>query len=312
MNSIPQHLQFETREAWLAERQKNIGGSEIAALFGCQADYQLSHYALWQVKSGRIPAPDVTGERPAWGLKLEAAIAEGAAEKHGWKIAKGGYVQHPTVPGLACTLDFVIASVPPGGFVGEKWGPGSLEIKNVDWLQHKRQWGDEPPLHIELQLQHQLACTGYEWGAVVCLIGGNQLAEPYYFERRPKITAEIEKRVAAFWVSVEASKEPAVDGSDTTAAAIAAMFPEHVPGTSIDVDGDNEFPGRWAALVQAKADRSAAEKTEQASKSWLMAKVGDAELIRFNGQIIATAKTQVRKAYSVKESSSRVLRIKEL
>lgn len=300
------HIQFETREAWLAARQKNIGGSEIACLFNCQADYQQSHYALWQIKSGRIPSVDTAGERPAWGLRLEAAIAEGAAAKHGWAIEKGGYVPHPTVPGMACTLDFVIAKA-EGHLT-----TGALEIKNVDWLQHKRQWQDEPPLHIELQLQHQLACTGYEWGAVVCLVGGNQLAEPYYFERRPKIINEIEKRITVFWASVAASKEPPTDGAGTTAAAIAALFPEHVPGKDVELDGNNEFPERWATLKQAKADRIAAEKAEQASKSWLMATIGDAEFLKYGGQIIATAKMQTRKAYQVKESTSRVLRIKEM
>src|ERR1019366_5449562 len=111
---------------------------------------------------------------------------------------------------------------------------------------------------------------------------------------------------------IKEGREPPPDGSDTTAAALAALFPEAVPGKTMDMDGDNEFPERWAALVQAKADKKAADSTETASKNWLMAKIGDAELIRYNGAIIATAKSQKRKAYEVKESSSRVLRIKEM
>lgn len=305
-------LAFPTREEWLAARQSRIGGSEVAALFGVQAEYQQSLYALWQIKSGRIPSPDVAGGRPEWGLRLEAAIAEGAAERHGWEIEKGGYVVHLTVEGMACTLDFVIT----GYDKLEKeatWGtpPVALEIKNTDWMIHKKQWGDEPPIHVQLQLQHQLACTGYQSGIVQCLIGGNELAEPYAFERRPKIIAEIEKRVTAFWQSIRDNKPPPVDGSETTGAALAAMFPEHVPGKDIDLTGDNEFPGRFAEFKQSRIDRLSVEAGEKAAKNWLMAKIGDAELIRYAGQIVATCKAQHRKGYHVEPSSSRVLRLKE-
>lgn len=214
-----------------------------------------------------------------------------------------GYAQSDTCEGLGCTPDFQVSAP-------DHDHPGLLEIKWVDSLIHKRTWtNDEPPIHIQLQLQHQLHVTGYKWGAIGALVGDKPMLYPYDY--RPKIGAEIEKRVAAFWADVKAGKEPPVDGTDTTAAALAAMFPEAAPGTSIDMDGDNEFPTRWTALVQAKADKKAAENTEQAAKNWLMAKIGENELIRYNGQIIATCKTQHKKAYTVKESSSRVLRIKE-
>lgn len=288
---------------WHALRAEHVGASEVAALFGCQPDYAMSHYQLWQVKSGRIPAPEVDGPRVRAGKILEAGIAQLVALEHDLKIEQwAGYAQSDSCEGLGCTPDY------------RMWDDGAeglLEIKWVDGLVYKRTWtNDEPPLHIQLQLQTQLHVTGIPSGAIGALVGDKPMI--FYSDYRPKIGAEIEKRVAAFWADVKDGKEPAVDGSDATAAALAAMFPEAMPGESIDMDGDNEFPIRWAALVQAKADKKAAETTEQASKNWLMEKIGTAELIRFNDQIVATAKTQKKKAYTVKESSSRVLRIKEL
>lgn len=304
---------FENRADWLAARRKNVGGSEVACLFGVQAPYQMSMYTLWQVKAGKIPEPDVGGERAAWGLRLEAAIAEGAAETHGWEIEKGGYVQHPTVEGAAVSLDYVIKAA-RAVHTGEMPGPfpGALEIKNSDWMVHKNQWADgEPPIHVQLQLQHQLACTGYEWGYVVSLIGGNKLAEPYFFTRRPKIIAEIEKRVAAFWQSIREDKPPPVDGSESTAGALAALFPEATPGLSIDMSTSNEFPEAFATLKQARLDKKAAEAAERASKNAIMEMAGEAELIKYGETIVATLKSQTRKSYVVKESSSRVLRLKD-
>lgn len=286
---------------WHALRAKHVGASEVAALFGCQPDYAQSAYSLWQIKSGRIPAPEVDGPRVRAGKILEAGIAQLVALQEGLKIEQWtGYAQSDTCPGLGCTPDYKVLADEPG----------LLEVKWADYLQHKRTWTDgEPPLHIQLQLQTQLHVTGMKWGAIGVLVGD----KPIYYraDYRPKIGAEIEKRVAAFWASVKAGQEPPVDGTDATAAALAAMFPEALPGESVDMDGDNEFPERWAALIQAKADRKAAEATETAAKNWLMAKIGTAELVRYQGQIVATCKSQTRKAYSVKESSSRVLRIKE-
>lgn len=290
------------RAAWLARRQTNIGASEVAALFGCQADYQLSHFALWQVKAGRIPAPEVNGERPAWGLRLEGVIADAVAAEKGWAIEPGGFIEHPTVPGLSCTLDFVATR-------GE--GPGCLECKNADWLSHKRQWAGEPPMHIGLQLQHQLAVTGHQWGAVACLVGGNHL-EVYEFGRRPKIIAEIERRVAAFWQSVRDGIEPPTDASSSTAAALRSLFPDSVPEKEHDATGDNEFGDRLMSLKQARLEKAAAEATERAAANWLLRRIGDAELVKSGGVVVATAKTQERKAHEVKASKIRPLLLKEM
>jgi predicted phage-related endonuclease len=295
------------REAWLARRRKNIGGSEIAALFGCQAEYQMSHYALWHVKAGRIPEAEVGGERPRWGLALEDAIAEAVRQEWKWRVSPGFYVEHPTVKGLGCTLDRV--AVRPDA---EPALPGCMEMKNIDWLTHKRGWVGSPPVHIELQLQHQLACTGYEWGAVVALVGGNHLAEPYIYGRRPKIIAAIEQKVADFWKSIADGREPPTDASASTAAALKALFPEAKPEKEIELGGNNEFGDRLMALKQARLDKAAAEATERAAANWIMATVGDAEVIKSGGVVVATAKTQHRKAHEVKASMSRPLLLKEV
>lgn len=288
---------------WHAIRLKHVGGSESAALMGCGEEYQQSPYALWQTKSGRIPAPVVEGKRIEAGKRLEWAIAEWIAFGEGWKIEQfKGYAECDAYPGMGCTPDFTIVSLPDTG----------LQIKNVDRLVHKLKWTNgEPPMSVLIQVQHEMHCTGWKAIYVGALIGGNEPVT-YRIEYRPKIGAAIEKKVREFWESVKAGKEPPVDGSGTTASALAAMFPEALPGTSIDMDGDNEFPERWSALIQAKADKKAAEATETAAKNWLLSKVGDAELIKFKGQVLATYKTQNRKAYSVEASSSRVLRIKDL
>jgi predicted phage-related endonuclease len=230
---------------------------------------------------------------------LEQTIGAAAAEEYGWEIANGEWVKDHDCA-LAATLDFRICQ--PEAAV--------LETKNVDWLQHRRVWGSEPPIYIQLQHQAQLACTGESKGYVVALVGGNHL-ERYEFAARPKIIADMRRRVHEFWKSIEEGREPPIDGSDSTAAAVRAMFPEAVPGKEIDLSGDNEAGDRIARLKQATMDRLAGEKAEAAHTNWIMAKIGDAELVRSDGQIVATCKTVKRKAFAVEASQNRQLRLKE-
>lgn len=275
MNVIP----VESDAQWHALRAKTVGASEMSALFGVQPDYALSHYALYQVKSGRIPAPEVTGNRPEAGRRFEEAIAHWVAEIEGWTIRKfPGYATHATVAGLGCTPDYEI--------IGHEKGPGLLEVKQVDWLQHRRAWGEEPPIHTALQLQAQLSVTGYAWGAVGAVVGGNE-PKSYLFERRPKVIAEIERRTAEFWASIAEGREPPIDGSDSTAAAIKAMFPEATDEEPVDLSMDNTLPQLCADMLHAAETRKAAERIEQAAKSGILAKLGPHAKAKCNGFFVS-------------------------
>ncbi len=247
---------------WHALRARHVGGSEIAALFDLAPEdtpaYLRSKFALWHVKAGNAPPPAVDNPRVKWGLQLEAVIAEAAATENGWSVQKGGYVSDDNCEGLGCTLDYVIDYDPA------ERGPGALEIKNVDWLVHKRSWETEPPPHILLQHQPQLAATGYEWGAVCCLIGGNDL-RVYRYKARPLLIADIRRRVKEFWKSIDEGKEPPVDGSDSAAAVLAALHPQ-VTDDAVDMRNNNEWAEAAHGLYMA------AEARRQANDDYDLAK----------------------------------------
>lgn len=269
-------------DEWHEVRAKHIGGSEIASLFNVQPEYAVGAHGLWLIKAGRVPAPEVDNQRARWGLQLEEAIAHGCAEQEGWKIRKGGYFSDPHCRGLGATLDYVIEEGEEG-----RTTPGILEIKNVDYGVHKRSWADgEPPLHILLQLQHQLACTGYTWGAIGELIGGNDL-KIYRFEARPKIIAQIRAKVAAFWQSIDDDIPPPVDDSSQTGAVLRALNTPIVDEIA-DFELDNELPDICAGLLSSASRRKAIEKEEQGYKNRLIAKIGTAQKARCAGFFINT------------------------
>lgn len=264
-------------DAWHAARARVVGGSEVAALFGCQPEYALSKFALWHVKRGDIQPPEVTGERPMFGLRLERVIAEAAAEQEGWTVEPRGHVAHPRVPGLGATLDYIITAGEPG-----RDTPGVLELKAADWLIHKKQWSDgEPPIHVLLQLQTQLAVTGATWGAVACLVGGNSL-RIYRYEARPRLIAQIEQKVIEFWQSIRDNKPPPVDGSDSAAAALRALYPEATLD-EIDLSQDNELPDLCAEFTHAQAAQSIAKKRYDAARNAIAAKLGQHHAARCEG-----------------------------
>lgn len=244
-------------EDWHKTRSRHIGGSEIGALFDLPSDqrpaYMLTRFAMWHVKAGNAPPPTVDNPRVWWGLRLETLIAEAAAETNGWTIEKGGYASDETTHGLGCTLDFVIAADP------DEDGPGALECKNVDWIAHKRSWTDEePPIHILLQLQHQLAATGFSWGCVAALVGGNDL-RIYRYKARPKLIAEIRRRVTEFWRSIDEKREPPPDGSDGSTSVLASLFPTPIDD-AIDMSGSNEWAEAAGTLHSAAAARKDANE----------------------------------------------------
>lgn len=271
---------------WHAARATVVGASEVAALYGCHP--HMSHYTLWQTKAGRIPPPTVTGERPAWGLRLESAIAEAAAEQRGWRIERAAWLRDPSGLRLGCTPDFY-AHAP------DRSERGVLECKNVDWLIHKRAWtDDEPPLHIVLQLQAQLAVTGCAWGCVAALVGGNEL-RLYDYEARPAVIADMRKRVAAFWRSIAEDRPPPPDGSDSTADALRALYPE-TRDEMLDLRASNRAPALCAALLDATERRRAAEAEEKSLKAELLAMLGDHRAAMVFGYTVRVAVTPAKPA----------------
>jgi predicted phage-related endonuclease len=266
------------RGEWLKLRQRYVGASEVAALFQAQPDYALGHLALWMVKAGRMEPPVVDNPRTRAGLALEDAIAALAADQEGWNVQPGVYASHAC--GLGATLDRIIAE--PGLNDAGMVGPGVLELKNVDWIQHKRGWtGGEPPMHILLQLQAQLLCTGYQWGAVAALVGGNAV-HVYRYTARYKLHADMVRRVAGFWASIERGQAPNADASSSAWAALTATTPDLSDDVQ-DVSDDAEANTLAVEWLRQAAARKAAEKAEAAAKHALVQRLGSAGRVQGDG-----------------------------
>jgi putative phage-type endonuclease len=262
---------------WHAHRLSFIGGSEVCALFGVEPETFPSHYALWHIKQGLTPAPHLDDERVTWGSRLERAIARGAAREEGWALRKGGYAMADDTPGMGCSLDGIITKPGPKERAEGVTGPGVLQVKNVDFGVYKARWlNGMPPEHIVLQVQHEMACTGFSWCAVAALVGGNSL-KVVRIKASLRTADRIKAAVNAFWQSIRDNRPPPVDRSDSTADVLRAMREVLDPDNDAPYDLSH-VPGIDAicfGLNTASADRLEAEKIEQGWKNRLIAAMGN-------------------------------------
>lgn len=314
------------RAAWLEARRSGIGASDAAAVLGLNP--WKTPFAVWAEKVGAAPVDEAETEAQQMGHLLEPVVARLFEEDTGYKVVDLGAFEiqrHRMFPWLCATLDRVIVGVAGTDAVYQGRDRGILEIKTTGG--HLRDaWGEEPPLWVQVQFQHQLACVEMEWGFASVLIGG-QRRRHYEMRRNEDFIAEMLPRLEAFWQMVETKTPPPVDSSDATTAALKALFPAEVGGRTIFlppsvVEADRALYGppgepddaKVLALRQAALDvgiRPAVgvlEEMEQAEVNKIRLAMGDAETGRLPSGVVWTCKSVERKAYSVAARTSRELR----
>lgn len=259
-------------------RASHVGASEVAALF--DASPWLTRFELWHRKAGAIATPDFAGdERMRWGVLLEPIIIREACERYGWEP-----VETPKRLSNGRGL-----GGHPDKFV--RTGEGKIicvEGKAVDWLQFKK-WGDEPQLHYLLQPQTYCGLAGIDGTAIVALVGGNKL-EKWEGEFRPRLYAEIERRVIEFWQSVRANDPPPPDfarDGDTLTQLLGEPTEE-----VIDLRHDNAADDLACEWLMAKQAMKAAEQRVEEAKNALLMKIGSAGFAMLPNHRISATQTK--------------------
>lgn len=269
-----QSIKIRDEMHWRQLRAENIGSSDIAALFD-ESTY-LTRFELYHQKKNNQTI-DFDSDRMFWGRSMEPAIAKGVERAKGWKLIKSDeYFLSENVKGMGCTPDFIIQPVP------EYDDFGIAEIKNVDGLEYKKKWlNDEPPMAYILQLQQQLACTGFKWGIIAALVGGNDL-KIFFYQRHEAAIKKIESAVTQFWDDVAKGIEPKVVGDDYD--IVKDLYP--VIHSEIDLSGDNHLPELCKQLIDSTAIRLEAEKMEKDIKAQIIHKLQGYDIGKCNGFFI--------------------------
>jgi putative phage-type endonuclease len=220
----------------IEQRRSTIGGSEAAAALG--VDPFRSMLALWAEKTGRIPPADLSeDEAVQWGIDLEPLVLQKLADRTGRHIEPR---RDRFVSG-----DYPFMSSHPDAFqwcrADERFqGFGVAEAKtNNRWM--RQMWlKKHPPLHVNVQLQHNMFVTGAEWGTVCALTPGTDTILEFHL-RDVKLDHEfIEWMIRGeehFWNLVQTETPPPPDGSGGCRDVIKEMYPRD-DGEVIDLPAE--------------------------------------------------------------------------
>ncbi|EGL82071.1 phage-type endonuclease [Caldalkalibacillus thermarum TA2.A1] len=273
-----------SREEWLKQRQKGIGGSDAAAILGINP--WRSPIQVYMEKIGEIDPPP-ENEAMYWGTRLEEVVAEEFSKRTGLKIRRrNAILQHPGHPWMIANVDRLI--------VGKKEG---LECKTTNEFA-KGEWeGDEVPAPYLIQCQHYMAVTGYDAWWIAVLIGGNKFVYKK-INRDEELIEYIIEAEKAFWENhVVPRVPPGFDGSDASAELLKKLYPEAEP------ESETELPGEACRLVEAldkiNAELKELEELKKEYENTLKAMLGEFER-GIAGDRIVTWKTVESKRLDTK------------
>lgn len=255
------HVPSVTHEQWLDYRRTGIGGSDAATVVGLNPYSSL--YTLYNDKLGLIPAKE-DNEAMRQGRDFEDYVARRWMEVTGKKVRRNCYMWRSN------ENPFMIADI-DREVVGENAG---LECKTTSAYSKGDLEDGEVPLTYYVQCQHYMAVMGFDRMYLAVLVLGVGF---YHFviDRDENEIAALIEAEADFWRMVETKTPPPVDGSDSTMATLAAIYPTET------VAGRVQLTGRAAALIgdieAMKAERDALGESINRAKAAIMQEIGDAE-----------------------------------
>lgn len=294
------------RGEWLAARRQGIGASDAPAILGVSAFK--SALNIYTDKIGLVEPDEEESEAMEWGRRLEEPIARKYQEtvhRPVWNDGDHAIVQHPDIPWMLATPDRYTRHDPGAtGFpVPPATGDGALELKAVSFFK-KEEWIDEPPLEYIVQVQHQLAVTGLQWGSIAVLIGGQRFRWAD-IPRNDRFIAKLLEALDVFWQRVQRREPPPPAGTEQSARALALLYPQQqgdaiVLGNDV-IDLDNE-------LVHAKEMVKVWEARELEAENKLKAMIGTAPLATLPNGVRYKWVTEPRAGHVVQPSEPRVFR----
>lgn len=300
-NAESDSAQYPHDAAWHERRRLGIGGSDVAALFGCSPYH--SAYSLWLEKTGQAPEDD--GEEPIWlktGRALEPLTRQLYTQLTGREVTSvHEYVIDDEFPYMRCELD----GRQPGHPVYE--GEGVFEGKTTQAFLRGEWEGDTTPLWYQCQVQHAMMITGCKWATIGCLVMGS--SEPLIYRdqaRNDTFIRVMRGRIQHFWThNVVGMQPPEIDGHRATTAAIKAMHPDD-SGHVIELSQD--FQDLWDQLADYRGQTKDIQKAMDKTRNLIKLRLGTASYGQFPDGRGVTYRTQETAARMQKGSKFRALR----
>lgn len=281
------------RSHWLELRKPVVTSTEVSALFGLSKYMTALELAL--LKSGQIDDNFQENERTRWGTRLESAIAHGMAQEFGVTVEHEPRFAIFDGFRLGASFDFLITGVNDAPCDDQrlrimfgKYGPGLMEVKNVDRLIFMNEWTEtDAPPHIEIQSQVQMICYGAKWGAITAMVGGNT-AHVLVREADLDVQTAITGRVFRFWDDLSRGiMPPAVMPED--ASVIRRLYNYAEPDKVFDAQDHAQVLKLCGKYTKAKRLASKLTDMTDTIRAELLQIIGDAERVLVPGYSFSAA-----------------------
>lgn len=284
------------RETWLKARRLGIGSSDAPAILG--VSQFRGPLAVYAEKIGVQEDKEAT-EAMEWGLLLEPLIIRKFAKETGREgIPERALLSNIERPWMMATLDAT-------QLAADQAELGILEIKATG--HRVSSWDEGIPADVFVQVQHQFAVTGLQWGSVAVLQRGCALKYADVERNDAFIAGTLLPALEEFWTRVKNQEPVDPDGSESARDALKALYPQDsgriitLPGEFIDLDRERQ---RLDEVI------GEAEKRHELLTQRIKIAMGDASEAHLPNGVAFTYRTTERKGYTVKPTTVRTLRRK--
>lgn len=276
------------------DRQKFIGGSDVAAILGISPWKTATDLWLDKIQPPREDGSNAAAKRR--GSRLEPYICDMIEQEHGLAIARRNerYID-PMVPFFACEVD------------AETTAGENVEIKTVHPFKAK-EWGehdtDQLPLHYVAQGQWGLGITGRKVCRVFALIGDD--LKPYVVERDDETIEAMREKASEFWHRfVVPQLRPPLDYADSkTLQTLRRLYPG-TDGKTIDATAMHEH---WRAVLETAQDMlKKYEGVIDGAKAHLLSEMGSAAMLKFSDGKAYRRREITKKALTIVQPASRYI-----
>ena len=300
MNELPRAVTYRTEDDWLDSRRQFIGASESPALMG-EGYAGQTPMSIWASKvhgldmeidpkvrkrliAGRIAESSSLRIAQAWtDIDIEAADCPTV-------------IVHPEHDFIRCTLD---------GWTSDD---RVVEAKFCTVPKIFDQWADEGlPDRFIIQVQHQLACTGWSRGMIVAVCPGNRDPIIQDVERHDEFIGKLVEYLRWWWDKFVIGREtPPMDGDEKTKKLLHKLYGSGVELTCQRLGNLDELVDSYEELGR-KAREIEEERTRIGNQ--LRDAIGSCEYGVTSGGRTLSWKEVNRREFVMPASSSRQLRI---
>lgn len=271
-----------SREEWLAERRKSIGGSDAAAVVGLSK--WATPYTVYLDKTGALPEKE-DNEALRQGRDLEDYVARRWMESTGKTVRRdNSIIRSSEYPFAHADVDRLV--------IGERAG---LECKTTSTLDVRQFHGIDFPEKYYVQCVHYLAVTGLDRWYLAVLVLGREF-HTFTLERNQAEIDALMSMEREFWKRVETNSPPPVGGTKADSDAVKAVFTDD-DGETVDLLDRESAIDEYMAL---KGQRDALDARIAEIENNIKADMGKASGANC-GRYRVSWKTQSRNNFQAKE-----------